>query len=162
MTSGHQPQGNYEVWVQRAPPWYRPVGKWPRTFFLLWGQGRCPISVTRLTAPRLGRQGCFRFCSSCWPRLSHFEEVKLIVSVINLIPQHLLKGFTACQALCQVPGNKTEQDEHLTTRNSYQALKYHCIGTDSAYGEWGNKGLLGHHRGADKSQSISNIPAIAG
>lgn len=57
-------------------------------------------------------QGCFRFCSSDWPRLSHFEEVKLIASLINVILQHSLKGFTACQALRQILGN--EKEEHLT------------------------------------------------
>ena len=108
------PRVNYEVWAQRIPPWYQPVGKWPRSFFLCGDRAGYPISC----CPPHSFQGCFRFCSSRWPRLSHFEEVKLIVSVINLILQHLLKGFTACQALCQILGNKIEWDEHLITSNS--------------------------------------------
>lgn len=62
-----------------------------RTFLLLWEQGRCPISVVRLAAPRAALDS-----APCTGLGCHIVEVKLIVSLINLIPQHLLKGFTAC------------------------------------------------------------------
>ena len=120
----------------------------------MWGRSRYPISCCF--------QACFRFCSACWPRLSHFEEVKLIVSVINLISHHLLKGFTACQALRQVLGNRIEWDEHLITSHSYQSLKHRCTGRASTHSRWGNEGTSGHHRAADNNQSISNIPVVTG
>lgn len=61
----------------------------------------CPAHSTQAWS-----QGCFRVCSLHWPTLSHSEEGKLIVSLLNLIPHRLLKGFTACQALRQVLGNE--------------------------------------------------------
>lgn len=89
-------------------------------------------------------QACFRFCSSDWPRLSHFEEVKLIVSLIRWILQHLLKGFTACRALCQLLGNEMEYEEQAPPhRNSYQALKYCCGSADFMHRDEGRRGCWG-------------------
>ena len=70
-------------------------GKVAQDLLFTVGAGQVPHLCCPAHSPWAWSQGCFRFCPHTGLG-GHTGEVKLIVSLINLLPQHLLKGFTAC------------------------------------------------------------------